>query len=210
MLQFENVQKYYGGFLAMNIHSLSIEKGVWWLQGENGSGKTTILKMIAGIHPFNGNIVLDNAYTLKKQRQQFIRRVNYAEVEPLYPPFLTAKDLVELYCYTKGGNINEAEDLLKQLNVFDSYQKALATYSSGMIKKVSLTLAFIGKPKLILLDEPLITIDTQAVDIICMLIKLKQEEDISFIITSHQTINSSQLLFTGTLLAENKTLSKLN
>ncbi len=164
MLQFENVQKYYGSFLAMNIGALSIDKGVWWLQGENGSGKTTVLKMIAGLHPFSGNILLDNLYNLKKQRQQFIRRVNYAEAEPLYPPFLTAKDLIELYCYTKGGNIKEAIGLLQQLNVFDSYQKPLATYSSGMVKKVSLTLAFIGKPKLILLDEPLITIDTKAVE----------------------------------------------
>jgi len=208
MLQFENVQKYYGSFLAMNIPALSIDKGVWWLQGENGSGKTTVLKMIAGLHPFNGNILLDNLYNLKKQRQEFVRRVNYAEAEPLYPPFLTAKDLIELYCYTKGGNINEAANLLKQLNVFDSYQKPLATYSSGMIKKVSLTLAFIGKPALILLDEPLITIDTKAVDLICMLIKSKQDEGISFIITSHQTLQTDQLIFTGTLLAENKTLSR--
>ncbi len=90
MLQFENVQKYYGSFLAMNIGALSIDKGVWWLQGENGSGKTTVLKMIAGLHPFNGSILLDNFYNLKKQRQQFIRRVNYAEAEPLYPPFFNS------------------------------------------------------------------------------------------------------------------------
>ncbi len=210
MLQFENVKKYYGSFLAMNVPALSIDEGVWWLQGENGSGKTTVLKMIAGIHPFNGNIILGNAFSLRKQRQEFIRRVNYAEAEPLYPPFLTAKDLMELYCYTKGGDIDEAKDLLKHLNIFDSYQKALATYSSGMIKKVSLTLAFIGKPELILLDEPLITIDINAVDIICRLIKRKQVEGISFIITSHQTLQTNQLTFTGTLLAENKTLSKLN
>jgi len=50
MLQFESVQKDYGSFLAMNIGALSIDKGVWWLQGENGSEKTTFLKMIAGLH----------------------------------------------------------------------------------------------------------------------------------------------------------------
>ncbi len=77
-----------------------------------------------------------------------------------------------------------------------------------MIKKVSLVLAFIGIPKLILLDEPLITIDINAVDIICKLIKSKLNEGVSFIITSHQTLQKDQLMFTGTLVAENKTLKQ--
>src|SRR3954465_3344407 len=109
MLSFENIKKYYGNFLALKIPSLSIEQGLWWLQGENGSGKTTFLKMIAGLHPFTGNITLGEKFSLKKQRQQYIKAVNYAEAEPLYPTFLTAKDLVCLFCYTKGGSISSAQ-----------------------------------------------------------------------------------------------------
>ena len=59
MLQFENIKKYYGSFLALEIPYLSINKGLWWVQGENGSGKTTFLKMIAGLHPFTGDIILN-------------------------------------------------------------------------------------------------------------------------------------------------------
>lgn len=208
MLQFENIQKYYGSFLALEIPSLSIDKGLWWVQGENGSGKTTFLKMIAGLHPFTGNIVLDKQFSLKKHRQRYVKFVNYAEAEPLYPAFLTAKDLVQLFCYTKGGDINEVRELLKQLHVFDAYIQPLASYSSGMIKKVSLALAFVGNPKIILLDEPLITIDAKAVDTICRIIRDKHQEGISFIITSHQSIHPNQLEFTGRLNAENKTIIK--
>lgn len=208
MLQFENIQKYYESFLALEIPSLTIDDGLWWMQGENGSGKTTFLKMIAGLHPFTGNIILDNQYSLKKQRQQYIKSVNYAEAEPLYPIFLTAKDLVQLYCYTKKGDITQAQQLLKQLHVFDAYTQPLGSYSSGMTKKVSLALAFIGRPKVILLDEPLITIDVNAVNTVCSIIKDKQKEGISFIITSHQAIPADQLVFTGTLAAENKTITK--
>ncbi|MGI8634655.1 MAG: ATP-binding cassette domain-containing protein, partial [Segetibacter sp.] len=57
MLQFVDVHKFYGSFLAVHIPSLTIEEGVWWVQGENGSGKTTFLKMIAGLHPFTGRII---------------------------------------------------------------------------------------------------------------------------------------------------------
>ncbi len=209
MLQFENIKKYYGSFLALEIPYLSINKGLWWVQGENGSGKTTFLKMIAGLHPFTGDIILNKKFSLKKQRQQYIKSVNYAEAEPLYPSFLTAEDLVKLYCYTKQGNINEARELLAQLHVYDSYTRPVVSYSSGMIKKLSLTLAFIGQPEIILLDEPLITIDTNAIDIICKIIKDKHKEGISFIITSHQSIPSDQLLFTKRLAAENKTITNL-
>lgn len=208
MLQFQNVQKYYGGYLALAINSLEIGKGVWWVEGENGSGKTTFLKMIAGLHPFAGSIILENKYTLKKQRQQFVRAVNYAEAEPLYPSFLTAKDLVELYCETKGGSVTDAQQLLKQLNVFDAYNQKLGSYSSGMLKKLSLVLAFIGQPKIILLDEPLITIDVNTIEAVCRLIDAKYAEGISFIITSHQSLHDHQLHFTGTLVAKNKTINK--
>jgi len=192
----------------MDIPSLTIEEGVWWVQGENGSGKTTFLKMVAGLHPFTGTITLDGSFTLEKHRQHFLKRVNYAEAEPLYPSFLTAKDLVELYCETKGGDLLQAKDLLKQLHLFEAYKQALGTYSSGMIKKLSLVLAFIGRPKIILLDEPLITIDTNAVTAICSIIKSKYKTGISFIITSHQTIHEDQLDFTGLLVAKNKTINK--
>lgn len=210
MLQFENIKKYYNNFLALEIPSFLIDKGTWWVQGENGSGKTTFLKIIAGLHPFTGDIVLEKQFSLKKHRQRYIKFINYAEAEPLYPTFLTAKDLAELFCHTKGGDINKAQELLKQLHVYNAYKQSLGSYSSGMLKKLSLALAFIGQPKIILLDEPLITIDANAIDTICSIIKVKQKEGISFIITSHQSIFSDQLSFTGRLKAENKTITNLS
>jgi ABC-2 type transport system ATP-binding protein len=210
MLHFKNVKKYYKSFLALDIPELTLAEGLWLLQGENGSGKTTFLKMIAGLHPFNGDISIENLYNIKKQRLQFIRRINYAEAEPLYPPFLTGKDLITLFCKTKHGNADEAIDMLRQLHVFDAYEKPLGTYSSGMVKKLSLVLAFIGNPKFILLDEPLITIDVSALEVICSIVRKKFEEGISFIITSHQKVQSDQLMFTGILKATDHRITFVN
>jgi ABC-2 type transport system ATP-binding protein len=208
MLQLENVKKQYGNFTALDIHSFTIENGVVWLQGENGSGKTTLLKMIAGILPFDGDIKLDNQISLKKQRRQFVSLVNYAETEPTYPEFLTAKELVKLYAYAKKGDIKDIERLLQQLHVFDAYNKPVSTYSSGMIKKLSIALAFCGNPKWILLDEPLATTDVASVEIICDIVKQKQVAGISFIITSHQAFTNGQLSFTTNLLATGHTIVK--
>lgn len=68
-------------------------------------------------------------------------------------------------------------------------RNAISTYSSGMLKKLSLVLAFIGEPKWILLDEPLITLDVNAVNIILSTIKYFHQNGISFLITSHQSLS---------------------
>ncbi|MES2328000.1 MAG: ATP-binding cassette domain-containing protein [Bacteroidota bacterium] len=209
MLQFDTVQKHYGNFLALDIPSLTVADGVYWLKGENGSGKTSFLKMIGGLHPFTGDISLSGA-SIKKNRVSFLQKVNYAEAEPLYPSFLSGKYLVKLYCQTKKTDEKQSLELLEQLHIADAYTKPLGTYSSGMLKKLSLVLAFTGNPKWILLDEPLITIDTSAVPVISSLINSsRSQKGISFIITSHQPFQDNTLQLTGTMTAANQTISLL-
>lgn len=209
MLQFLNIIKRYGSFTAFNIPHFIIDDGIVWLQGENGSGKTTLLKIIAGILPFEGDIIINKQFSIKRQRLPYVRLINYAETEPQYPGFLTAKEMVQLYCHAKKGDIKEAEKILESLHIFDAYKKPLATWSSGMIKKLSIGLAMIGKPKWILLDEPLVTADVASVEIICSLIKEKFiNEGISFLITSHQVFYSGQLSFISSLLMKDHVISK--
>lgn len=209
MLHFSEVQKQYGAYTALHINSFTINSGIVWLQGENGSGKTTLLKLIAGLLPFTGDITLNNTYSLKRQRRQFVQLINYAETEPLYPPFLTGRELVKLYCHAKKGSITKTEQLLQQLNIYDAYKKPLGTYSSGMIKKLSIALAFIGCPAWILLDEPLATVDVHSVQTVCNLIQSRHNAGASFLITSHQAFFSGSLFFTTALLAEGQTIKNI-
>jgi len=207
MLRFEQVKKQYSSTTVLSVDSLLINKGLVLLQGENGSGKTTLLKIIAGLLPFEGNILFNDTFSLKKQRLQFIRQINYAEAEPIYPEFLTAKELVKLFCYAKKGNVQFIENLLEQLHIIDVYNKPVSTYSSGMIKKLSLALAFAGTPSWILLDEPFITIDKNSVAAICQIINKKYSDDgVSFLITSHQNFNNENLSFTASLLVQDHTV----
>lgn len=206
MLQFEQIEKYYGNHLALQIPCLELENGLYWLKGENGSGKTTMMKMVAGLHPFKGDILMDGI-SIKKQRNSFLAHVNYGEAEPIFPSFLTAKDLVEFYCTSKQSDINATIEHLKDLHIDDAYQNAIGSYSSGMLKKLSIALALVGKPKWILLDEPLITIDVAAVSLICTWIKkLHAEMGVSFIISSHQSFQND-IPFSGIIEVLNKTTS---
>jgi len=204
MLQFVQTEKYYGSHLALQIQSLQLDQGLYWLKGENGSGKTTMMKMVAGLHPFKGEILLDGI-SLKQQRNDFLRLVNYGEAEPIYPSFLTARDLVELYCTTKKADKSQTIQHLKDLHIFDAYENAIGSYSSGMLKKLSIALALVGKPKWILLDEPLITIDVAAVALICEWIKkLHKESGVSFIISSHQSF-LNEIPFSAIIEVQNQT-----
>lgn len=187
MLQFTNYRKSYGNSEIINIPELQLDHGIYWLKGTNGSGKTTMIRSIAGLIPFDGRIAVAGN-DIKHNRIAYTSVVNYAEAEPMYPGFLTGNDLTEFYRSSKNATEEQLEALSKKLGITPYCGNKTATYSSGMAKKLSLVLGFLGKPKLILLDEPLITLDTNSVATLQHLIREQYEAGVSFIITSHQAI----------------------
>ncbi len=205
MLSIKNFEKKYGNSdePVLSIHDCNIEKGIYWIKGANGTGKTSLLKSIAGLIPFDGNIVVDGL-DINHNRMAYLQQVNYAEAEPQYPLFLSGKDLIDFYRSTKKGNFPDS--LLTNLGVEKFMHKKTSTYSSGMLKKLSLVLAFIGSPTLILLDEPLIALDVAAVEVLQATIRQYHQEGVSFIITSHQLFNNELVSCTTNLLLQEKTL----
>jgi ABC-2 type transport system ATP-binding protein len=185
MLSIKNLKKEYGTHLILDIPQLQFESGLFWLKGNNGSGKSTLLKIISGIIPFDGEVNMDGV-DLRKHPTVYRRLVNYVEAEPLYPPFLTGQDLVSFFISTRMANKEEVEELVQKFNIHSFIKNPIGTYSSGMVKKLSLVLAFIGQPKYILLDEPLVTIDKESVPILYDLVKLYLNKGVNFVFTSHQ------------------------
>jgi ABC-2 type transport system ATP-binding protein len=207
MLTITNFVKKYQGNTdpVLSISNCTIETGIYWIKGENGCGKTSLLKSIAGIIPFEGTITL-TGLDIRTNRMAYAQKVNYAEAEPQYPPFLSGKELIDFYKATKGGQF--PDDLFKRLGVEKFMHQKIATYSSGMLKKLSLVLAFIGKPMLILLDEPLIALDVSAVDVLQYAIRDYSKTGVSFIITSHQLFNSELITSATSLVVQEKTLKQ--
>ncbi|MEO6550335.1 MAG: ABC transporter ATP-binding protein [Ferruginibacter sp.] len=205
MLTITNFQKKYPGNAepVLAINHFETGPGIYWIKGENGSGKTTLLKSIAGMIPFEGNINV-NGLDLRNKRSVYTRIVNYAEAEPRYPAFLTGKEIIDFYSSTKGGHFPES--LLKSLGVEKFMHQKTATYSSGMLKKLSLVLGFTGNASLLMLDEPLIALDVAAVEVLHTAISDYAQKGVSFIITSHQPLDNALVSGTTTLLLIQKTL----
>lgn len=207
MLQFAAYQKSYGSLTVLKIDDLFIKPGIFWIKGANGSGKSTLLKTIAGIVSFDGDIVLDRQISVKKQPIAYRKVVNFGDAEPVFPEFLTGMEMIKLFTSAKDAPIGQEEYFVESMKMNDYINEPIGTYSSGMLKKLSIVLAFMGKPKIILLDEPLITIDVESLKILYKWIDQRhRQENVSFFLSSHQPLEIDELAITNELLVEHQTV----
>jgi len=207
MIQLQNFKKSYGQYTALQIPELHLETGIYWIKGVNGSGKSTFLKSMAGMLSFEGDILIKKETSLKKNPVKYRKMVNFSEAEPLFPTFITGLEMIDLFVSAKDAPKTQKESLIESLKMEHYIQTPVSSYSSGMLKKLSILLAFIGKPSVVLLDEPLITIDTDSLKVLYGLIaKEHNDRGTTFLITSHQPLDPAYLPHTKGLLVEAQTL----
>ena len=207
-LQIQDLSQRYGDSEILNIGSWNIDYGIFWIQGENGAGKSTLFRTLAGMLPYTGLLMLDGKYDLQKHPVDFRLRLNLGEAEPLYPSFLTPADLLEFVAEAKQSPSGQVEMLINLLGI-NYLETPFGNCSSGMVKKLSLALAFLGSPSVIILDEPLITIDREARAALFQLIKTYHENGVTFLLSSHETFQQDGLDITDTYVLKNKTLSRV-
>ncbi|MDR6807242.1 ABC-2 type transport system ATP-binding protein [Dyadobacter sp. BE34] len=205
ILEISQLTQRYGEREILSIPSFAIEKGIYWIQGENGAGKSTLFRTLAGMLPFEGNVRLDGQYDLKKHPVEYRLRLNLGEAEPLYPSFLTPADLIAFVAEAQRAPREQSDKLIEAFGI-NYLQNQFGSCSSGMVKKVSLLLAFLGAPSLIILDEPLITIDREAREVLFELIKEYHRNGVTFLLSSHQLFEQEGLHVSRSFRLKNKTL----
>lgn len=203
MLQLNKVVKKYHTQLVLDIPCLELGSGLYWLKGANGSGKTTLLKMVVGIIPFEGDISWQHT-SLSRQPVTYRQQVSWAEAEPLYPPFLTGMNLIKLYSAIRKAPAAQAQELIAALDMQAYVKQEIGAYSAGMTKKLSLVLSLLGNTSLIVLDEPLITLDAASVQVLCSyIVHRHQQQGTTFLMSSHQEPESRATLPVTTLTVQN-------
>ncbi|GAB3513533.1 ABC transporter ATP-binding protein [Emticicia fontis] len=208
MLSIKNFLKSYNNHKILEVEDLQIPEGIHWFKGINGSGKSTLFRSIAGILPYQGEILFNNL-DCRKDVVAYRLQVNLSEAEPLYPDYLSSYDLLKFMADAKQAPANQLITLADSLGVSQYWKSPIGTYSSGMQKKISLLSAFLGKPKLIMLDEPLITIDDRSVQIVYELVKdYYENQGVSFLLSSHQDFRFEKLAIKNMYLVQNQAVTQ--
>ena len=161
---------------ALTDLNVEIPKGIiTGLVGHNGSGKSTLLKIILKeLVPFSG-ILTD-----------YSTRHGFLIEDGSYYPHLSALENLKYYYYTKGITLNEIHEMLEIFGLDQVKHKRLSEYSMGMKKRLSIAMAFVCKPDLILLDEPTNELDPDGVILLKNILrKYSKERDTSVIYSSH-------------------------
>jgi ABC-2 type transport system ATP-binding protein len=163
MLEIENLSKSYGKTMAIKNINFIVNKGeIAVLAGPNGAGKSTIIKCVAGLLKYDGNIEV-NGYNNKSIEGK--RAIGYIPEMPSLFSLLTIDEHITLMAHSYGIKEYEkkAEELLKLFDLWDKKSKYGSELSKGMQQKVSICCALITNPKLLLVDEPMIGLDPKAI-----------------------------------------------
>lgn len=208
MLSLTNINKKYGSHEVLNFSEWNVNKGIYWLKGENGTGKSTLFRIISGQIPFKGEVQL-NGVNLRKEPMKFRSKISFAEAEPQYPLFIKGKELIDFYTETRKADRKQAKELADHFEMTPFLDNVVGSYSSGMLKKLSLICALVGDADLYILDEPLITIDIQSADNLYTLIKDIALQGKTFLISSHQEVSNDKLTLEKVFQIVNKKVIQL-
>jgi ABC-2 type transport system ATP-binding protein len=167
MLSIENLSHVYAnGVRALDDVNLEVPPGMFGLLGPNGAGKSTLMRSIATLQtPTSGSIHFQDIDVIA-QPERLRRTLGYLPQDFGVYPRVSAYDLLDHMAVLKGvagkGERKETvESLLQQVNLWAVRKKAVAGYSGGMRQRFGIAQALIGRPELIIVDEPTAGLDPE-------------------------------------------------
>ena len=182
--------KIYGGKMVIDHVDMHIpESSIYGFVGENGSGKTTIMRLLTGLaEPSAGSFTLFGVNNKDRKIYEVRNKVSAIVEATSLIPSMTARDNMvyqELYLGIKQTEAERME-LLKKVHLEDVGEKKVKNFSLGMKQRLGIALALMNHPKLMLLDEPMNGLDPEGIaELRELLIELNQKEGITVLISSH-------------------------
>ena len=189
MLEVEQLTRLYGNFKAVDNVSFKINKGeIVGLLGHNGAGKTTIMKMLSGFIEANqGRIEIDGA-DIQKDLKRAQQSLGYLpENLPIYPEMIVADYLdyaSEMKGLTGDAKIAEIKRVIQATDIVPKLLMPISTLSRGYKQRVGVAQAILGKPRLLILDEPTNGLDPTQTQLIRALIR-NLAKDATVILSTH-------------------------
>jgi ABC-2 type transport system ATP-binding protein len=190
MLEIRELSKNYNHTPVINQVSFSVHKGeILALLGPEKAGKTTILKMLAGIlEPTSGQIYYHRK-NIFEAIEEYKGKIGFVPEQSDIFPHLSAYEYLQfigqLYLIPESILEEKIQGILKQFAMVNDMHLPISSYSTGMIKKVMISAALIHNPDILLLDEPLQELDFNSTLILQDLLKKLSAAGKKIICASH-------------------------
>lgn len=209
----EQLTKKYKKFTSVNNVSLHIRKGsIYGFLGPNGAGKSTTMKMLLGLTaPTKGTFTIDGMH-FPENRLSILKEVGSFIESPSFYANLTGRENLDIIRKILGLPQNAVEDALELVGLTEFGDRLAKKYSLGMKQRLGLAGALLGRPPILILDEPTNGLDPSGIHEIRNLVKsLPDLYDCTILISSHMLseielmaedigiLNHGRLLFEGSL-----------
>jgi len=182
--QLENVSHRYDKTTVLRGIDLRLNPGeILGLFGHNGAGKTTSIKLILGLmKPSEGKVTVLGGEAGDPHVSQHI---GYLPENVMFYPQLTGREILSHFARLKGAPLNQVPKLLEQVGLGDAMNARTKTYSKGMRQRLGLAQALLGKPRLLMLDEPTVGLDPVATADLYRLLRDLRDEGTGIVLCSH-------------------------
>ena len=183
VLSIQGLTKRYGSITAVNNLDLEIERGsVFGILGPNGSGKTTTLgALLDVIRPDSGTFSWFGGLPEKAQR----KKIGAILEVPLFYPYLSGEQNLRMIAKIKDLPGDDVEEALKAVDLYDRKDSRFKTYSLGMKQRLAVAATLIGKPEVLILDEPTNGLDPRGIAEIRNIILDVASKGVTIILASH-------------------------
>ena len=176
--------------------NLQIAEGeIYGLLGPNGAGKTTLMKCMLSLLTITSGSIEIFGKNLQEHREEILSQVGSIIETPIFYENCTAKEILEIHAQYMGKNITEL-DIINTLRMvgLKNTTKKVKEFSLGMRQRLGLARAFLMKPRLLILDEPINGLDPVGIQEIRNLLQLlSKEHGITILISSHILSEISQI-----------------
>ncbi|MBF2025995.1 MAG: ABC transporter ATP-binding protein [Oscillatoriales cyanobacterium C42_A2020_001] len=210
MLRIERLNKSYGQRLVLRDLNLTIAAGqIYGLLGPNGAGKTTTINILCHLLRADSGLIRINHSAVSEQTK---RLIGVAPQETLLYRYLTCEEnlrfFASLYGFRGAAQTQRVQACLAAVGLSDRASSIAETLSGGMQRRLSMAIALVHQPKLLILDEPTTGLDLEARFEMWQLIRQLQREGITILLTTHLLDEAERLcdrigiLKDGHILAE--------
>ena len=200
MLKIKNVTKKYGKVLANDDINFQIDKGeIAVLLGPNGAGKSTIIKCIAGLLRFKGEITFSGIGNKTIEAKKILGYI--PEMPAVYDMLTVGEHLQFILRAYKMNDDGYGDELLSRFELLDKKDKLGKELSKGMQQKLNICLGLLPEPKMLLLDEPMIGLDPHAIKQLKSIIEQMRNEGKTLLVSTH-IIDSVDMLWDRTIIMQ--------